>query len=191
MRCASCSKISFEIICKKCQYELFTPQIHTRRVGDLDVICFYNYSSIDTLLHYKHTNVGYRVFKKLSKMVLQPFIKEFVEHQIGDIHIIAVDEKVKNGYSHTALLSHTMKMKSIIPYHSKLLASNDVTYSGKSLQYRLDNPREFRYRGKKSITAVLVDDIITSGITLKSAYDELRKHNVDVLFALVLADARE
>jgi len=191
MRCVSCSKLSLSIICKKCQDKLFAPQIHTRKIGDMDVICFYNYSTIESLLHSKHTPLGFRVFKKLGLMVLRPFIKEFVEHELGDIYIIGVDEKVKGGYSHVARLTQTMKMPSIIPYHSKLLSTNDITYSGKSLQYRLDNPRDFVYSGKKNIQAILVDDTITTGLTLQYAYRELTKHGVDVLFALVLADARD
>jgi len=191
MRCCSCSKLSLSIICKRCEQELFVPQIHTRKIGDMDVICFYNYSSIETLLHSKHTPLGYRIFKKLGHMVLYPFIKEFAEHKLGDIYIIGIDEKVKGGYSHVALLTQTMKIPTIIPYHSKLLSTNDITYSGKSLQYRLDNPRNFIYSGKKNIQAILVDDTITTGLTLQYAYRELTNHGVDVLFALVLADARE
>jgi len=81
----------------------------------MDVICFYNYSTIESLLHSKHKSFGYRIFKKLGLMVLRPFMQEFVEHELGDIYIIGVDEKVKGGYSHVAVLTHTMKMPSIIP----------------------------------------------------------------------------
>ena len=44
----------------------------------------------------------------------------------------------------------------------------------------------------KKITApvILVDDIVTTGTTILEARDTLQKVGVDVLFALVLADAR-
>ena len=44
----------------------------------------------------------------------------------------------------------------------------------------------------KKITApvILVDDIVTTGTTILEARDTLQKAGVDVLFALVLADAK-
>jgi len=59
------------------------------------------------------------------------------------------------------------------------------------VEYRLDHPRNFHYRGPRGIEAVLVDDVVTSGITLQEAYETLRREEVDVLFAVTLADAQE
>jgi len=59
------------------------------------------------------------------------------------------------------------------------------------LDFRLENSRDFRYSGKSDIEAILVDDTITTGITLQEAYILLEKYNVNVLFALTLADAKE
>ena len=84
-----------------------------------------------------------------------------------------------------------MKKKHAIPLHSSLLAQNRVNYSGKSLQYRLSNPRDFLYTGKHNIDAILVDDIITTGITLQEAQQVLEQNSVNVLFALTLADVEE
>ena len=64
-------------------------------------------------------------------------------------------------------------------------------YAGKSLQFRLDNPRDFDYHGKKDVDVILVDDIITTGITLQEAQKVLTQSGVNVLFALVLADVEE
>jgi competence protein ComFC len=77
------------------------------------------------------------------------------------------------------------------PLNGALLSSNHITYARKTLQYRLDNPRDFRYCGYEGIDAILVDDIVTTGITLQEAQNKLREHGVNVLFALTLADARE
>jgi competence protein ComFC len=71
------------------------------------------------------------------------------------------------------------------------MAQNRVNYSGKSLQFRLEHPRDFRYSGKTSIDAILVDDIVTTGITLQEAQKVLTSAGVNVLFALVLADVEE
>jgi len=191
MRCYSCSRLSFSILCKRCIKAFFSTEIHTRTVGTLDVISFYHYSTLESLLLSKHKPEGYRIYKALAKMTVRPFMKEFVENAHGDVYIIGIDEDVKSGYAHVALLSHAMKMKTSIPLHASLMAQNRVNYSGKDLQFRLANPRNFKYTGKKNIDAILVDDIITTGITLQEAQKVLMQHGVNVLFALTLADVEE
>ncbi len=191
MRCFSCSKLSLKIICKLCLEQLFIPTVSTRKVGTLDVISFFKYSTLETLLHSKHKPEGYRIYKALAKMTMKPFIEEFVESDDRDVYIVGIDEYVKSGYSHVALLTRAMKTKTSITQHSSLMAQNRVNYSGKNLQFRLDNPRDFLYKGKSNIDVILVDDIITTGITLQEAQKVLLSHGVNVLFALTLADVEE
>jgi len=191
LRCYSCSKLSFHIICKTCKEQLFIPSIRTKKSGTMDVISFYRYSTIGSLLHTKHKPEGYRIYRALAELTMKPFIKEFVENDDGEVYIIGIDENIKSGYSHVSLLTRAMKTKTSIPLHSKLMATNRVNYSGKSLNFRLNNPREFIYRGKEDIHAILVDDIITTGITLQEAQKVLMQHGVNVLFALTLADVEE
>jgi competence protein ComFC len=191
VRCFSCAKFSWSILCEACCKRLFVPTVRTRRVGTLDVISFYRYSTLEPLLLTKHTPQGYRVFKSLAKMTMRPFIEEFVEHDEGDVYIVGVDECVESGYSHVALLTHAMRTKVSHPLHASLIAQNRINYAGKPLQYRLDNPRDFRYTGKEGVDVILVDDIITTGITLQEAQKVLSAHGVNVLFALTLADAKE
>ncbi len=191
MRCFSCSKLSVSILCDICVKELFPTEIHTRTMGTLDVISFYKYTTLEALLLTKHKPEGYRIYKALAKITMKPFMEEFVENAEGDVYIIGVDEQVKSGYAHVALLTHAMKMKTSISLHASLMAQNRVNYSGKDLQFRLANPRNFKYTGKKNIDAILVDDIITTGITLQEAQKVLMQNGVNVLFALTLADVEE
>src|SRR5665648_601282 len=179
MRCFSCSKLSFKIICKTCQEKLFVPTIGTRKVGTIDVISFFKYSSLEALLHTKHKPEGYRIYKSLAKMTMKPFIEEFVESDNREVYIVGIDEHVKSGYAHVALLTHAMKTRYSIPLHSTLMARNRVNYSGKSLQFRLEHPRDFVYTGKSDIDAILVDDIITTGITLQEAQKILMTYGVN------------
>ena len=191
MRCYACMKLSLSSICRSCQKRLFIPQMHTRKVGTLDVISFYPYSAIESLLHTKHKAEGYRIYKTLAKMTMKPFIEEFSESLDRVVYIMGVDEYVGSGYSHTALLTREMKTRYTKVQHAKLLAQNRVSYSGKDLQFRLNHPREFRYKGQKDIDVILVDDTITTGITLQEAQSVLLQHGVNVLFALTLSDAKE
>ena len=191
MRCFSCSRLSIKIICKQCVEQLFIPTISTRKVGTLDVISFFKYSALETLLHTKHKPEGYRIYKALANMTMKPFIEEFIESDDRDVYIVGIDEYVKSGYSHVALLTRAMKTRNSIPQYSSLMAQNRVNYSGKDLQFRLENPRDFLYKGKSNIDVILVDDIITTGITLQEAQKVLLSHEVNVLFALTLADVEE
>lgn len=191
MRCFSCSKLSFDILCKTCVGQLFVPNISTRKIGTLDVISFFKYSSLERLLHSKHKPEGYRIYKALANMTMKPFIEEFVENDDRNVYIVGIDEYVKSGYAHVALLTQAMKTKHSIPQHSSMMAKNRVNYSGKSLQFRLEHPRDFIYTGKSGIDVILVDDIITTGITLQEAQKVLMQHGVNVLFALTLADVEE
>jgi len=191
MRCYTCSKLSLSIVCKKCKEQLFGTNITTRTIGTLDVISFYKYSAIESLLLSKHTPEGFRIYKALAHMTMKPFIKKFIEIDERIIYIVGIDEYVKSGYSHVALLTRVMKTKYSIPLHSSLMSQNRVTYAGQNLQYRLENPRDFIYTGKSQIDVILVDDIITTGITLQEAQSVLINSDVNVLFALTLADVEE
>ncbi|MBA1421369.1 MAG: ComF family protein [Epsilonproteobacteria bacterium] len=191
MRCYSCSKLSLFILCEVCVKQLFPTEISTRTIGTLDVISFYKYTTLEFLLHTKHKPEGYRIYKALAKMTMKPFIEEFVEADDRLVYIVGVDEYVKSGYAHVALLTRAMKTKYSKPLHSALMAQNRVNYSGKDLQFRLANPRNFRYTGKQNIDVILVDDIITTGITLQEAQKVLMENGVNVLFALTLADVEE
>lgn len=191
MRCLSCQKISFRTFCKECQKSILKPNITKRVIGTLDVYSFYKYSSIEPILLTKHTALGYRVFSAIADITFKPFINEFILNDSRKVYIVGIDEKVKNGYSHVALLTNSMKSKFSKVLHASLISSNNTTYSGKTLQFRLENPRNFTYRGKKDIDAILIDDIITTGTTLQEAQKVLEENGVNVLFALTLADAKE
>ena len=191
MRCFSCSKLSFKIICQTCFEHLLVLSITRRKVGTLDAISFFRYCALETLLHSKHKPEGYRIYKALADMTMKPFIEAFVANDKRDVYIVGIDEYVKSGYAHVALLTRAMRTKSSTPQYSALMAQNRVNYSGKSLQFRLENPREFHYTGKPDIDVILVDDIITTGITLQEAQKVLISHGVNVLFALTLADVEE
>jgi len=191
MRCLSCHKISFQTFCKTCQTNLLQPTVTKRVCGTLDVYSFYKYQNIEDLLLTKHTPQGFKLYKALAKISFRPFIKRFMREDNRTIYIVGIDENVQSGYAHVALLTHEMKMKNVKVQHAKLIARNKINYSGKTLQFRLENPRDFEYRGKKGVEVILVDDIVTTGTTLKEAAWVLQQNGVEVLFALTLAGVEQ
>lgn len=186
MRCIVCQRFSYPLFCHLC-IPLLKPSIHLRKIGEIDVISLYSYQDIKELLTTKHSPLGYRVYKSLANLSLKPFMDYYIKDAF--VYIVGIDEYVFKGYSHIALLTQKLKNKNRVILHAKLMAKNRVTYSGQSLAFRKDNPRNFIYNGKKDIDVVLVDDIITSGTTIKEAIEVLKANRVEVLFVLTLADA--
>ena len=191
MRCYSCGKVTLSIFCHTCLSTLLVPTLSKRNIGTLAVFSFFKYSHIEAFLLLKHKPEGHRIYKCLAKHTMKPFIEAFAKGLEDKVYIIGIDEYVKEGYSHTAVLSQTLKTAYTEPIFTKLMARNRVKYAGKSLDFRLANARDFVYSGKKDIDVILIDDIITTGITLQEAQSVLLRSGVNVLFALTLADVEE
>ena len=187
MRCLSCHRLSLSTFCKTCQTNLLQPTVTKRAIGNLDVYSFFRYQNIEDLLLTKHTPQGYKLYKALAQLSFKPFIHSFMKKDNRPLLVVGIDENVKSGYSHVALLTHELRHKNVKIQQAKLMAQNRVNYSGKSLQFRLENPRDFHYNGLKEGQVILVDDIVTTGTTLKEAKKVLEGHGLEVLFALTLA----
>ena len=174
-----CNKFSLTHICKNCK-KLLKPDFFRKD----DIISFYKYEDIEVLIKFKYEKFGSFIFKELSS----PFAL-FSKNYPKVLNIIPIDDKIDKGYSHTAILANAMKKDK--KFFSTLHSKNSVQYAGKSLEFRLSNPRNFEYFGPKGIDVVLVDDIVTTKTTINEAKEVLKKYNVNVLFSLVLADLRE
>jgi len=185
-----CESLSLSHICFTCKANFLQPSLYRRKIlNNIEVISFYKYSEIEKLLHTKHTDLGYYIFKILGEMAFSSFAKNFEFDE--KVASIGVDENVKSGYSHTAILSKSLTCKSITPRYSKLQANNSISYSGKSREYRLMNPRDFTFLHVEEENIILVDDIITTGITLTQAVTAIRQKRKEVLFCLTLADSAQ
>lgn len=190
MRCVLCECFSYQIFCKKCA-KLLRANPSKRIISSREVISFYKYQNIKEILQSKHTPLGYRIYKQLAHLSFEPFINNLDFKAFSNpLYILGIDEFVQNGYAHIAILTHSLQNPHTIVLHAKLMAGNRVKYAGKTLKFRLDNPRNFDYTYKENISVVLVDDIITSGSTIKEAIATLKKYHVEVEFVLTLADAR-
>jgi competence protein ComFC len=190
MKCIICKKYSLKLICQTCQDNFLQPKLLTRTLPDgFKIYSFYHYHDIQDLIKTKHTHVGASVYAILAENAFKKFSNEFIF--INPVYALAIDDRVKSGYSHTAILTKALKSKHIKPVFASLRAQNHVTYSAKSLQFRLENPREFVYNFKRDIDAILVDDIVTTTSTINEAKNLLLKHEVNPMFALTIANAKE
>ena len=189
MHCLMCEEFSLTHICKHCQKIYLTPTLHKRKLqNDTDIYSFYKYEDIKPFLHTKHTYLGYYIYQILAKNSFSLFAKEFMFD--SKVYSIAVDDHLREDYSHTAILNSYLKTKTIIPLYQKLLSSNQISYSGKSKEYRENNSREFQINNLTNKNIILIDDIITTGSTLTQALYQLKKNNNETLFCLTLADVK-
>lgn len=183
-----CEGLSLLHICTKCQNTFLSPSIYRRKIlNNIEVISFYKYEEIKDLLHTKHTDLGYYIYTILAKNSFKKFAAEFSYD--GKVASVAIDDHVKGGYSHTAILNKSLKSPHIKPLFGKLHAKNRVTYSGKSREFRLLNPRDFEIKNLREKEIILVDDIVTTGLTFTQAINSLQKSGHSVIFCLSLADA--
>ncbi len=190
VRCINCGNFSLFMFCKNCLKILSENELRYRLVDDLKVYYFYNYSEIEQLLFSKHKMHGANIFKTLAKLSFRRFAKSFYLPNTPKIAALPLDDSVSSGYSHTAILARALKNNQISPLYNALKAQNNVKYAGKTLEFRRKNPRNFKLFKKIGEPVILVDDIITTGLSMQEAYKVLQNEQIEVLFGLVLADAR-
>ena len=189
MRCLMCENLSLTHICSHCQENFLKPSLYKRKLqNNIEVLSFYKYEDIKELLHTKHTDLGFYIYTILAKNSLKKFAETFdIEVKVVSI---AIDDNVKSGYSHTAILNRYLKSSVIKPLFNKLRAKNSISYSGESREFRMLHPRDFQLKNFKEDSVILVDDIITTGATLSQAVELLKRANKEVLFCLTLCDVQ-
>ncbi len=189
MRCLSCQNLSIQIICKTCQENLLQSIFKKRELDDdFAVYSFFEYEDIKELLNTKYEFYGDRVYKILANLSFKKFADNFNFDE--NVVAVSVDDNTTHEFSQSAILVNALRSKNITPIYSTLKARNRLKYAGKSLEYRQKHKRDFKYKGKQNLKIILVDDIITTGSTLKEAKEVIEKSNCEVLFALTLSDAK-
>lgn len=188
MKCLLCEGWGLSPICPKCERDLpLTPR--KRDNYGLSVYSFYRYGDIELLLKTKYSLIGSRIYKILAKRA-HDYFKSTINADFEGVRGIGIDDKPTRFYSHSGVIAKGFG-GSFAPYFGVLHAMSGVSYAGQSLEYRKNHSRDFAYRGKSGIAAVLLDDIITTGLTIKQAHECLESCGVEVLFALTLSDARD
>jgi competence protein ComFC len=190
MKCMTCENFSLTHICSACQTTFLTPSIYKRSLSNgVEVFSFYKYEDIKELLFTKHTDLGFYVYDILAKLSFAKFAQEF---DFGTSAVsIPIDDNVKNGYSHAAVLNRRLKSKNVKPLYNKLRAKNEISYSGKSKAFRLANARDFELKEFEGENVILVDDVVTTGATLIEASNLLARRKKEVLFCLTLTDVSQ
>jgi len=189
MRCFTCQSLSFQAICKDCQENFLTSSFHKRELEkDFFVYSFYKFDEIKELINTKYQFYGDRIFKILSTLSLQKFTSNFTF--TNKVFAIPIDDHTFHQFSQTAILTKSLQSEFIQPIFNTLKATNRIKYAGKDLEFRKKNKRKFLYTGKQNIQVILVDDLVTTGLTILEAKECLEQNGCEVLFALTLSDAK-
>lgn len=187
MRCLMCGRWSVSHLCHRCRHDLLRPHLSTRKLsGGFPVYSFYRYDEIEALLHTKHTDLGFYIYRVLAQNALAPFARQF--RYPLPVAALGVDDHARHGYAHTALLARALRSASITPRYGRLRAASNDAYSGQTFQYRLLHPRRFSFRSFPEQHVILVDDIVTTGLTLTEAAETLRNEGKEPLFCITLSD---
>ena len=181
--------MSFYFICKRCQEELLLPSFYKRELEkDFFVYSFYKFDEVKELINTKYQFYGDRVYKILAHLSMKKFSTNFTF--ANKVFAIPIDDHTFHQFSQTAILTKSLQSDFIQPIFNTLKATNRVKYAGKDLAFRSKNKRDFRYTGKSNIQVILIDDLVTTGLTILEAKECLEKSGCEVLFALTLSDAK-
>lgn len=189
MRCFTCQSLSIQAICKDCQENFLSSSFYKRELTkDFFVYSFYKFDEIKELINSKYQFYGDRIFKILSELSMKKFTENFTFTNV--VFAIPIDDHTFHQFSQTAILTKYLQSDFIKPVFNTLKATNRVKYAGKDLEFRKKNKRKFIYTGKNNIQVILIDDLVTTGLTILEAKECLEKNGCEVLFSLTLSDAR-
>ncbi len=189
MRCLTCGRFTLQILCKPC-FNRISIQPSARELENLKVYSFYDFQEIQFLLHAKYQIIGSKIYHLLAKKACI-FLKQTLKSPL-QAYGIGIDDKIsQKGYAHNAIFLKHFKSLGITPLYHTLLAKNPISYAGKDLKFRQNNPRNFYLtKNLANKEVILFDDLITTGLTLKEAQKCLIENGVKVLMAFVLSDAK-
>ncbi len=176
-----------------------------RQVEGFSVFYYYGYSEIRELILSKHHEYGAAVLARIASLSLAKFplhlrreisanpqnYEAFKTDGAFKFNAVPLDDDVRSGYSHTAILARALKSELVEPKFHCLRAQNRVKYTGQSLEFRLKHKRNFKILTPPKFPVILVDDIITSGLSMLQARESLIDGGFMPVCGLVLANAKE
>ena len=221
MKCLVCGRWHWRVdfvICKAC-LDSIPLRLSTRKLTDsISVYSFYAYSDVSLLMQSKYQLIGSRVLKLLAHKAAAYFFTHIDFDFTQRVGLVGLDDYPYGAYSHTGVIVRAFEVESkgrCQGAYGALKAKNATKYAGESLTFRQNNPKGFYLTRNISYPlVVLVDDIITTGTSLREAISVFSAFDVEnesgvkskvaldskfatksleskVIFCLALCDARE
>ena len=181
MRCLYCDKIinkislySFLIeedsLCVDCRSKLNKKRVIVDVMG-LKIESFYQYDSLfkSILIQYKEA------YDEALKDVLLYGIADYINLRYFDYHILfapSSNRKLQErGFNHLELMFDKVRLKKIDGLYMK----QEAVQQGKSHEDRKKMLNNYVYDGQYHKKILIVDDVVTTGSTMRGIYDAVRK----------------
>lgn len=192
MKCIFCDKessvrtfkslfIKEDLLCVECRRKLNIKR-RIRKLDDFEVEYFYDYKGIfsDLLLQYKEC------YDEALSPVFVYDIEEYIAVRYHDYHICFVpctEAKMnKRGFHPMKTILKDVRIKEV----ECINIVEQRTQQGKSPDERRLMEQNFVYSGEKINKILIVDDVLTTGSTIRGVYNALKPH-CEKIKVLVLA----
>ena len=162
-------------LCPDCRRKLRV----SRRIIDMKefkVETFFEYDGFfrEFLLQYKECH------DEALKDVFLYDLKEYIEIRYRPYHLIFIPssrkKKAERGFSHLEEMFRTVQLKRI----SGLEMKREMSQEGKNSSEREEMINNFVYKGPFTDRILLLDDVLTTGSTLKGAFHCLKPYSSDI-----------
>ena len=202
--CCSCGKIGSPL-CEYCKYNIISDEPQqclaclqpTKRYGDTCASCLVPYTrGWFVALHRDSVRrlVADYKFKRLRQAgsTLASLLDLALPQLPGDLAIVPVPTVASHirqrGYDHAALLAKAFAKKRGLPYRPVLARSGNYTQRGASRRVRLQQAaRAFTCPAAVTGRFLLIDDVCTTGATVRYAAQALRQAGASQVWVAVVS----
>lgn len=170
-----------DLLCRKCREKMKFHHVKYH-LDELEVEAFYEYESLfkDLLLQYKEC-----YDEALSEIFLYK-IEDYIRLKYLGYQILYVPsskrKKEERGFDHLGLIFNKLGLKEV----KGLRLKEELSQTGKNYMQRQSMLDNYIYEGKRLNKVLIVDDVCTSGSSLKGVYKALNG-NFKKCKAIVLA----
>jgi ComF family protein len=193
-RCAGCERLG-ETLCRACRPHAFESETHViaARGGELGATM-----SVVSLARYDGSLRNAILAYKAGRRALAPVFGSLLSAVFGTrlpagVFIVPVPSTAKRraerGFDHTALLAREVARRSCVPVACILEQYDGPAQRGRSRTERLLSDKRFSCHDVSLVGKhiVLVDDVVTTGATLRGCAIALRAVGAQSVEAIVLA----
>ena len=196
IKCIDCGKISEKWICDKCFNHLKYGKIEEFKEGEIKyLISLFSYGEIrEKMLKFKFNDEAY-IKNYFVELIVR---NDKIKNKLKDIDLIIPVpmyflKKLRRGYNQAELIAKGIAKNLKIQEDNNILIKykNTKTQSLLNLEERKNNLKDcFKVENYKKIenkNILLVDDIYTTGTTIRECVYQLKKFNCNMISVLVIA----